>query len=109
MFFADNMDELMDPNSGVTFDIDDLVQYTNNPDAPVWAAYTFTFGLGGGGVAPLADESWWISAPVTRTDVGTRLQGRAASVGLFNDDTDTASTNWYTGGVGQVFMLVRNP
>ena len=125
MFFSDNMDALMatpapaNISIGITGvpreSIAHLARYTDNPTSPIWGAYTFHMvqPAGGPGV-PLTEFTWWISTAVGRADVGTRLQGRAESVGLFNDATANVPVtgNYVAPASGQsnrVFMLLRAP
>ena len=122
MFFADHMDPLMAPtvvlanfwNSYNPLDdspggeaVQHLVRYTNNPEAAVWDNYAFHIT----GAAPLADSIWWVSAAVNRLDVASRLEGRADSVGLYDDAHDPVPAGGpdFSGGVGRVYMLIRNP
>jgi len=125
MFYADNMDILMNPASFAqaftptvspavpAVDIDPggagavilLTQYTDNPQAAVWINYTFQTA----GVGALASRTWWASAPVDRPDVRVRLASRAANIGLFSTAHTPASlpiVGDYTDQV-TVYMLLR--
>ena len=119
LFYADNMDELLDPAAPSPLvrlgrapnDIQNLLDYTNNPAAPVWDNYEFIFADGIGDAH--AAQVWWASANVARGDVATRLEGRSGSVGLYSqaydsDDLVGLAPDYVAPGA-QVFMLLRNP
>jgi len=123
MFFADNMDAVVDP-AAVAGDfvngldpldaadggegVQSLTAYTANPEAPVWNNYRFVVEPS---AHPIGEQAWWVGTDVVRADVGRRLAGRAGSVGLFSAPLPPASIAApdFTDGDTEVYMLVRNP
>jgi len=127
MLFADHMDVLQGTGTtivaaGTTIDLLNdaigtgavraLIGYTANPVAPVWNTYSFAIM---GDSASLSGRGWWVGTNVDRRDVGTRLEGRRDSVGLYgspfaiNSDATSVATANFASANPRVYMLIRSP